>query len=252
MGQFPTMKAKRLLAVLQREPLNYRVSRQSGSYRRMEAPGRPPLTFASMTGQPCPPASSARFSSNSVGISAVRAPRSGGPRDEPGGEGDNPRMANAYQPDFDADQDREGFTYRRAKLGQQAKSEKLGASLYDIPPGQATFPYHAHSANEEMLIVLSGQPHLRTPDGWRELAEGEIVAFRVGEEGAHQLQNRGAQHARVLVVSTMIAPEVNLYPDTGKLVAATRAPGASDEGFQEAYRREQATDYWTDEEPPDS
>lgn len=166
--------------------------------------------------------------------------------------GDNPRMANAYQPDFDADQDREGFTYRRAKLGQQAKSEKLGASLYEIPAGQATFPYHAHSANEEMLIVLSGQPHLRTPDGWRELAEGEVVAFRVGEDGAHQLQNRGAQHARVLVVSTMIAPEVNLYPDTGKLMAATRAPGASDEGFQEAYRREQATDYWTDEEPPDS
>lgn len=46
MGQFPTLKAKRLLAVLEREPLNYRVSRQSGSHRRMEAPGRPPLTFA--------------------------------------------------------------------------------------------------------------------------------------------------------------------------------------------------------------
>lgn len=46
MGQFPTMKAKRLLAVLEREPLNYRVSRQSGSHRRMEAPGRPPLTFS--------------------------------------------------------------------------------------------------------------------------------------------------------------------------------------------------------------
>lgn len=40
------MKAKRLLAILEREPLNYRVSRQSGSHRRMEAPGRPPLTFA--------------------------------------------------------------------------------------------------------------------------------------------------------------------------------------------------------------
>jgi predicted RNA binding protein YcfA (HicA-like mRNA interferase family) len=46
MSQFPTMKAKRLLAVLEREPLNYRVSRQSGSHRRMEAPGRPSLTFA--------------------------------------------------------------------------------------------------------------------------------------------------------------------------------------------------------------
>lgn len=40
------MKAKRLLAVLERRPLGYRVARQSGSHRRLEAPNRPALTFA--------------------------------------------------------------------------------------------------------------------------------------------------------------------------------------------------------------
>lgn len=45
-GQFPSLKAKRLLAVLQREPLNYKVTRQSGSHRRLEAPGRPSFSFA--------------------------------------------------------------------------------------------------------------------------------------------------------------------------------------------------------------
>jgi predicted RNA binding protein YcfA (HicA-like mRNA interferase family) len=45
-SQFPTIKAKRLLAVLERDSLSDRVARQSGSHRRMEAPGRPPLTFA--------------------------------------------------------------------------------------------------------------------------------------------------------------------------------------------------------------
>jgi predicted RNA binding protein YcfA (HicA-like mRNA interferase family) len=40
------MKAKRLLAVLERKPLGYRVVRRSGSHRRMEAPGRPSFTFA--------------------------------------------------------------------------------------------------------------------------------------------------------------------------------------------------------------
>lgn len=43
---FPSMKAKRLLAVLERKPLGYRVARQSGSHRRMESPDYPPLTFA--------------------------------------------------------------------------------------------------------------------------------------------------------------------------------------------------------------
>jgi uncharacterized cupin superfamily protein len=159
-------------------------------------------------------------------------------------------MANLFEPDFDADQERPGFTYRRAKLGAQAGAEQLGASLYELPPGQSTFPYHAHTANEEMLIVLSGRPHLRTPVGWRVLEPGELVAFPTGERGAHQLHNRGDEPARVLVVSTMIAPEVNLYPDSDKLMAATRAPGAAGKGFQESYRREQATDYWQGEEPP--
>lgn len=46
MTQFRSMKAKRLLAVLERKPLSYRVVRQAGSHRRMEAPSRPPLSFA--------------------------------------------------------------------------------------------------------------------------------------------------------------------------------------------------------------
>jgi len=44
--QFPSLKAKRLLATLQRQPLNYKVARQKGSHRRLEAPGRPSFTFA--------------------------------------------------------------------------------------------------------------------------------------------------------------------------------------------------------------
>jgi predicted RNA binding protein YcfA (HicA-like mRNA interferase family) len=45
-SQFPTMKARRLLAVLQRQPLSYRTIRRAGSHRRMESPIYPPLTFA--------------------------------------------------------------------------------------------------------------------------------------------------------------------------------------------------------------
>ena len=45
--QFPSLKATRLLAVLTREPLNYRVVRQKGSHRKLtSASGYPPLTFS--------------------------------------------------------------------------------------------------------------------------------------------------------------------------------------------------------------
>ena len=49
----------------------------------------------------------------------------------------------------------------------------------------------------------------------------------------------------------MIAPEVNLYPDSGKLVAATRPPGGEGDGFMEAYRRAEASDYWDGEVAPE-
>jgi predicted RNA binding protein YcfA (HicA-like mRNA interferase family) len=46
MAAFPSMKAKRLLAVLLREPLNYEIVRQRGSHRLLAAPGRPRFVFA--------------------------------------------------------------------------------------------------------------------------------------------------------------------------------------------------------------
>src|SRR6266498_5978821 len=118
-------------------------------------------------------------------------------------------MANVLEPEFDDTVERPGLTYRRARIGRQLGARKLGVSLYDIPPGNASFPYHWHGANEELAIVVSGRPSVRTPDGWRELAEGEVVSFPTGEEGTHQFANRSDAPARILIVSTMIGPEVN-------------------------------------------
>ena len=158
--------------------------------------------------------------------------------------------ANLFDPEFDAGESDPGFSYRRARLGRQAGAERLGASLYEIEPGEATFPYHAHTANEEMLIVVAGRPSLRTPGGWRELAEGEVVAFPVGEQGAHQVANRSDRPVRVLVVSEMNAPEVSIYPDSGKFAAATRAPGAAGGGGMWFFRRDDAVEYLEGEQPP--
>jgi uncharacterized cupin superfamily protein len=161
--------------------------------------------------------------------------------------------ANAFEPDFDADQERAGFSYRRARIGRQAGAERLGASLYEIPPGQSTFPYHFQLANEEMLVVLRGRPHLRTPEGWRRLEEGELVAFPTGERGAHQLHNHGDEPARVLVISEMRAPELSVYPDSGKFLAGDRPPGAvaDEQGVLFAtFRLSDEVGYWEGEEPP--
>jgi uncharacterized cupin superfamily protein len=154
-------------------------------------------------------------------------------------------MANVFDPSWDAEQDRPPFIWRRARIGRQAGSEKIGASLFELPPGAATFPLHIHHANEELVVVLAGRPTLRTREGERQLEPGEVVACPTGGRGAHRLDNRTAEVARVLVVSTMLAPELNEFPDSGKLWARSYAPGAEpdEESAEILGRPEAGVDY---------
>lgn len=52
------------------------------------------------------------------------------------------------------------FACRRKTLGRATGGAQLGASLYEVPPGKAAFPYHAHYANEEAIFILEGVGHL--------------------------------------------------------------------------------------------
>jgi uncharacterized cupin superfamily protein len=160
-------------------------------------------------------------------------------------------VANLFEPEFDSRTDRPGFEARRAKLGEQAGAERLGASLYELAPGSAAFPLHYHLGNEELLVVVSGTPALRTPRGERELGQGEVVAFRIGEEGAHQVVNRGAEPARILIVSEMNSPDLVVRPESGKLSAFGRPPGSAAEGMHAVFFRSDSVDFWEGEEPPE-
>ena len=134
-------------------------------------------------------------------------------------------VPNIFEPDFDTSRDEPPFVWQRARLGRQAGTEELGASLFEVPPGGATFPLHAHYANEELLVVIAGRPTLTTLEGERELAAGEVVACPTGRKGAHRLDNRTDEPVRVLIVSTMNAPDINEFPETGELWARTYVPG---------------------------
>ena len=119
-------------------------------------------------------------------------------------------MANVFDPHWDAERDEPPFRWRRAKLGKQAGATDLGASLFELPPGAATFPLHAHYANEELVVVLAGRPTLTGADGAsRGLEPGEVVSCPAGRTGAHRLDNETSKPVRILIVSTMRAPEIN-------------------------------------------
>ena len=127
------------------------------------------------------------------------------------------KVFNLNGDEWDRAEDRPGWRSKDAWVGPRIESELIGGSMYELEPGDRLWPYHTHHANEEWLIVLRGRPTLRTPEGEQELAEGDVVAFRRGKGGAHQVRNGTDSAIRVLMLSTLLAPDVVEYLDSGKV-----------------------------------
>jgi uncharacterized cupin superfamily protein len=147
---------------------------------------------------------------------------------------------NLLHGELEIEQDVTGFAWRATRLAPVLGGQEVGMSVFALPPGEKTFPYHFHRANEEWLIVLAGAPTLREPAGEQRLRAGDVVCFPPGPDGAHQLRNDTAEPARIALFATAIFPEVVEYPDSGKV--GVRGPGA---GYN--VRREPELAYWEGE-----
>jgi uncharacterized cupin superfamily protein len=144
------------------------------------------------------------------------------------------RRVNLLTPEFADSREREGYRWRRADVGKQLGSARIGGSVYELADGERTFPYHHHHGIEEWLLVIDGTPTVRTPGGERPLRRGDVVCFPVGSAGAHQVRGPGT----VLLLSANRTPETIEYPDSGKVGA--RPPG-------KIFRLGDAVDYWQGE-----
>jgi len=150
---------------------------------------------------------------------------------------------NLYGDEWDGTRDRDGWRIKGARVGGRIGGGLIGAGLSEIEPGNKLWPYHTHHANEEWAIVLRGEPTLRTPDGEQQLAEGDVVCFPRGKDGAHQIINRTDSPVRVLMLSTTIDPDTIEYLDTGKILAKDAA------GEDIVFARPGPTaEYWEGEE----
>jgi len=134
--------------------------------------------------------------------------------------------------------DPDGYRTPYARLGPLLGASALGATVYDLAAGQSVCPYHYEHGNEEWLVVLTGRPTLRHPEGEDELAPGDVVCFPEGPEGAHKLTNKRPEPSRVLLLSTRKEPSVAVYPDSGKV--GVWPPG-------KLFRLVDAVDYWVGE-----
>ncbi len=128
------------------------------------------------------------------------------------------KVFNLHSDQWDEPREREGWRIKEAFVGHHIGGELIGASMSEVEPGSKLWPYHTHYANEEWVIVLAGEPTLRTPEGEQVLEEGDVV-------------------------SSMVAPDIVHYPDTEK-VSASSAEGKP----IMLARRGPTLEYWEGEE----
>jgi uncharacterized cupin superfamily protein len=142
------------------------------------------------------------------------------------------------------DTDPDGFKSGGARLGPLLGASRTGATVYELPPGQSICPYHYEYGEEEWLLVLTGRPTLRHPDGTDQLEEWDVVCFPSGPEGAHAVKNGTDAPVRVLMLSTVTYPAASVYPDSGKIGVWT---GNRDDDI--LVERSSGVDYWRGEAP---
>ena len=115
------------------------------------------------------------------------------------------------------DDDAAGYHASYARIGPLIGGRLLGLSVYELPPGQSICPYHYELGFEEWLIVLTGRPTLRTPDGEQELRPWAVAFFPDGETGAHKVTNNTDVTLRVAILSNKGDPGAAVYPDSDKV-----------------------------------
>ncbi len=153
------------------------------------------------------------------------------------------RRLNIANPELTYDEsDPDGFRSGMFRLGTLLGAKETGASVYELPPGQSICPYHYEYAEEEWLVVLSGSPTLRDPEGPAQLEPWDVVLFPTGPEGAHAVTNDTDEPVRVLMFSTVRHPAATVYPDSDKIAVWT-----GNRADDVIVHRSSGVDYWSGE-----
>jgi uncharacterized cupin superfamily protein len=112
----------------------------------------------------------------------------------------------------------EGHRFSRRSLTREVGAERTGFGLYELEPGQSTWPYHFELGSEEWLLVVEGELTLRTPEGEQTLRAGDLVRFPEGPQGAHAVRNESGATARFAMPSVDAQTNAAVHPDSGTFV----------------------------------
>jgi uncharacterized cupin superfamily protein len=152
---------------------------------------------------------------------------------------------NVFDATFEYDKtDPEPYEAGMNRFGPKIGAARMGATVYEIPPGKSLCPYH-YESEEEWVLVLQGQLTVRHPAGEDVLGPGDVTAFPVGPAGAHKTTNNGTETVRMLMFATSDPIGYCVYPDSNKIAYWSDSSDPQDKFVR--VRRGESLDYYDGE-----
>ena len=93
---------------------------------------------------------------------------------------------------------------------------QFGVHMQRLAPGARASERHWHSAEDELLFVLSGTATVLQDGGATALGPGGAALWRHGDPDAHCVGNAGAEPLEYLIVGSRAAHDVCTYPKSGQ------------------------------------
>jgi uncharacterized cupin superfamily protein len=158
-------------------------------------------------------------------------------------------IVNVNDLNWETDGNGQRFVFERKWFTSKTGAQKLGCSLYRVPPGKTAFPFHKHFTNEEAIYVIAGTGSMRLDDEEIMVGPGDFITLPP-QGPNHQLINSGSADLEYLCLSTMIDPDITLFPDSDKVIAfAGSGPGGDKRArtFNGIYKASSVVGYYDDE-----
>lgn len=99
------------------------------------------------------------------------------------------------------------------RLGQAAGLTQFGVNLVRLEPGAVSSLRHWHMAEDEFVMVLTGQLILLQDEGEIPMGPGDCAGWPAGDQNGHCFRNDSAEVASFLVVGSKAPREVATYSD---------------------------------------
>ena len=145
------------------------------------------------------------------------------------------KVFNLYNDELDNSNEREGWNFRAAKVGEHIGGESIGAGLYEAEPGNKVWLYHTHHAMRSGAWSFAASPRSARPSQRPVLGPRPVLPAGQGGS-AHHVWN-GSESHRTLVPSVerlahrrtrvefACASGRDCRPKAGRLTGTGRRPG---------------------------